>query len=371
MRVRPGDRRTARRPGQGARLWLALLGALAVALAAAGCSRATRPPSGAISQAPKPTETLSFSPNPAASSPSPLGPAATVTAAPLPPRPKTLIAVTSGGNVETLDPSTGQAVATLASGAVGDQVAVTPDGDRAYFETTSGCSHQILSVPTSGGSPTLVAAGSHPALSPDGSKLAYAVEPLGNGCPATTNIATQYFVVVQPLGGANPTIYPLHPSLVSAKQTRTVNHLSWAPDNRRLLISIDGGSDDKQWNAYVMDTTTDHYYQPASGTGVPVERGGAYYYRQAVFLPDGNLFANIVCCSGTKKPSTTILADVDLNATMLHQISSGLTDRDHTSLDADPGGHWVLYLAGSDLLVSADASTPIILSTAGFVAADW
>ena len=85
----------------------------------------------------------------------------------------------------------------------------------------------------------------------------------------------------------------------------------------------------------------------------------------------GNLFANVVCCSGAKTPTATVVAEVDLTGKTVHEISSGLTDRDHTSLAADSGGHWVLYLAGSDLVASADASAPTIVSTAGFVAADW
>jgi hypothetical protein len=31
----------------------------------------------------------------------------------------------------------------------------------------------------------------------------------------------------------------------------------------------------------------------------------------------------------------------------------------------------VLYLAGSDLVASADGSPPTVVSTAGFIAADW
>jgi len=62
------------------------------------------------------------------------------------------------------------------------------------------------------------------------------------------------------------------------------------------------------------------------------------------------------------------MAEVDLSGKTVHEISSGLTDRDHTSLAADSGGHWVLYLAGSDLVASADASAPTVVSTAGFLA---
>jgi hypothetical protein len=341
------------------------VGTLGLALLTAACAKVVPPPSGAIST-PTGIPTRQTLPTGTAS-----GEVPTRRASP-PPRPQALVAVTTAGGLQSLDPSTGHPVANLASGATGDEVSLTPDRTQVYFETAPDCFHQILSVPIGGGAPTLVAAGSHPAVSPDGTKFAYAVEPLGPGCPGgATTTATLYYVVVQPLPSGTPSVFSLPPSLVIAGQPRTVDHLSWAPDNRRLAVSIAGGADGTQWNAFVMDTATDHYYVPDGGTGVPVERGGGYYYRQVVFTPGGNLFANVVCCSGAKTPTATVMAEVDLSGTTVHEISSGLTDRDHTSLDADPGGHWVLYLAGSDLVASADASAPAVVSTAGFLAADW
>ena len=343
----------------------ALLGTLGLAFLTAACAKAVPPPSGAIT-------TPTGIPSRQASSTGTASIDVPTHRGPPPPRPPALVAVTTAGNLQSLDPSTGHPVATLASGATGDEVSLTPDHTQVYFETAPDCFHQILSVPLRGGAATLVAAGSHPAVSPDGTKFAYAVEPLGPGCPSgPANAATLYYVVVQPIPGGTPSVFSLPPSLVTTHQTRTVDHLSWAPDNRRLVVSIEGGADDKQWSAFVMDTTTDHYYAPESGAGVPVERGGGFYYRQAVFEPDGNLFANVACCSGGKAPTATVMAEVDLTGKTVHEISSGLTDRDHTSLAADSGGHWVLYLAGSDLVASADASAPTIVSTAGFVAADW
>jgi len=348
--------------GRSSRAKRALLGGLVLALLGSGCAKAVVPPSGAL------TSRTGQAPTGTALSDIPAAPRSTPTS----PRPHALVAVTAAGNLESLDPSTGHVVTTLASGAAGDEVSLTPDLAQVYFENTAGCFHQILSVPIGGGTPTLVAAGSHPTVSPDGTKFAYTVEPLGTACPGgPTNTATLYYVVVQPIPGGTPSVFSLPPSLVIARQTRNVNHLSWAPDNRRLAVSIDGGADNKQWNAFVMDTTTDHYFVPASGPGVPVERGGDFYYRQVVFTPNGNLFANIVCCAGAKAPTTTIMAEVDLTGKTVHQISSGLTDRDHTSLAADAGGHWVLYLAGSDLVASGDSTAPTVLSTAGFLAADW
>jgi hypothetical protein len=343
----------------------ALLGTIGLALLTAACAKAVPPPSGAITT---PTGIPSRQTSSTGTAPTDVP---TRRASP-PPRPPALAAVTTAGNLQSLDPSTGQPVATLASGVTGDEVSLTPDHTHVYFETAPDCFHRILSVPLRGGATSLVAAGSHPTVSPDGTKFAYAVEPLGPGCPGgPTNPAILYYVVVQPLPGGTPSVFSLPPSLVNTRQTRTVDHLSWAPDNRHLAVSIDGGADSKQWNAFVMDTTTDHYYVPESGTGVPVEQGGGFYYRQAVFEPDGNLFANVVCCSGAKTPTATVMAEVDLTGKTVREISSGLTDRDHTSLAADSGGHWVLYLAGSDLVASADASAPSVVSTAGFLAADW
>ena len=343
----------------------ALLGTLGLAFLTAACAKAVPPPSGAIT-------TPTGIPSRQASSTGTASIELPTRRASPPPRPPALVAVTTAGNLQSLDPSTGHPVATLASGATGDEVSLTPDHTQVYFETAPDCFHQILSVPVGGGAATLAAAGSHPAVSPDGTKFAYAVEPLGPGCPGgPTNSAILYYVVVQPLPGGTPSVFSLPPSLVNARQARTVDHLSWAPDNRRLAVSIDGGADGKLWNAFILDTTTDHYFVAESGSGVPVERGGGFYYRQAVFEPDGNLFANVACCSGAKAPTATVMAEVDLSGKTVREISSGLTDRDHTSLAADSGGHWVLYLAGSDLVASADASAPAVVSTAGFLAADW
>ena len=48
----------------------------------------------------------------------------------------------------------------------------------------------------------------------------------------------------------------------------------------------------------------------------------------------------------------------------------GWLDRDHTSLDGDPSGHWLLYLSGPDLFLSLDGAAPFKLTT-GLGAAAW
>src|SRR5438874_70769 len=145
-----------------------LLGTLGLALLTAACAKAVPPPSGAITT-PSGIPTRQAPPTGTASTNVP------TRRGTLPPRPPALVAVTTAGNLQSLDPSTGHPVATLASGATGDEVSLTPDHTQVYFETAPDCFHQVLSVPLRGGAATLVAAGSHPAVSPDGTKFAYAV----------------------------------------------------------------------------------------------------------------------------------------------------------------------------------------------------
>src|SRR5713101_6053249 len=89
----------------------AVLATLGLAVLTAACAKAVPPPSGAITT---PTGI-------------PTRPASTGTAsidlptrrASRPLRPQALVAVTTAGNLQSLDPSTGHPVATLASGATG------------------------------------------------------------------------------------------------------------------------------------------------------------------------------------------------------------------------------------------------------------
>jgi len=326
-----------------------------IILAAAGCSAGgTKPPSGLLAPAP-----------------SSVAPAGTLTESPAAPRPKVLVAITTAGSVQSLDPATGASVSTLATGATGDEISVAPDGSNVYFEAATGCFHLIMSVPLSGRPASAVAPGSHPTVSPDGTRLAYTIEPLGAGCPTGPKPADQFFVAVRTLADGATTFYPLTPAQVAGGEPLPIDHVSWAPDNRHLAVSIDGGPANTQWNVSLMDSASDHYYAPPADGGVPVDRAGGYYYSEAVFLPNGNLFVNLMCCAG-KKTTSSVLAEVDpASGRTVHRVSVGLTDRDHTSLDADAGGHWLLYLAGSDLVASLDNATPTIVSTAGFQAADW
>ena len=150
-----------------------------------------------------------------------MAPAGTLTESPAAPRPKVLVAITTAGSVQSLDPATGASVSTLATGATGDEISVAPDGSNVYFEAATGCFHLIMSVPLSGRPASAVAPGSHPTVSPDGTRLAYTIEPLGAGCPTGPKPADQFFVAVRTLADGATTFYPLTPAQVAMRLGET------------------------------------------------------------------------------------------------------------------------------------------------------
>lgn len=336
----------------------------------------------------KPTTTTPPSATPAApastspgASPSPTGvtPSASPARAGLP---AFLAGVTTAGAVELLDPATGAVLHSVAVGAVGDEVSLTPDGASAYFQTAGACYGQVkrLTIAT-GATSGLVAgglvAGGLPALSPDGTKLAYAHQPTANdanptACQGADASPSAYWVAVRTLATGTEKRYPLPPAVVANGIPLPIAHLSWGADNRHLAVSIATGQDNEQAALLQVDTASDSFYAPATGGGLPVAAGRGFYYREGVFLPNGDLFANVVCCSGYP-PSVTATTLVEVNAgtgAVVRQIAVGLTTKDHASLDADASGNWLLYLSGNDLEVSAGGAKPAILAS-GLVAADW
>lgn len=292
--------------------------------------------------------------------------------------PPPIVAVTTTGLLEVLDPSTGEPERTLATNATGDEVSVSRSSQTVYFETPEGCDHEIESVPMDGGSTSVVATGMDPAVSPDGSELAYARQPdLSQPQCATTgqqqSAASQIELVVRKLSTGQETTYPMSPQALSSGLPMPIDHLSWAPDGQRIAVSIPAVQDNEGWQLVVLDTTTASYYVGPGTSQVPIpESLPDSYYREGVFEPDGNLFVNRVCCAGTPpRRVSSLLLNVDPSTgAELSEIAIGFTDVDHTSLDVDGSGRWILYLSGQNLLVSHDGMRPTTLAS-GFVAATW
>jgi hypothetical protein len=295
-----------------------------------------------------------------------------------------IVAVTQAGAVVMLNPVTGLASRVLvASGAVGDAVSVSPGGSAVYFTVRKGCADVIESVPAAGGTPTVVTTGVLPAVSPDGSRLAFAREPVRGGgtpidylpgCRLPAATGADFKVVIRDLASGRERIFPAAPRSASALPY-PVSRLSWAPDGTRLLVSAGPSQNNEGWHLVVMDVAKARYYLPSRGTAAvplagPPDAAGSYY-NQGVFLPGGDMFVNRVCCAGVPaRKTSSLMREIDPAGRLVRQVAIGFADRDHGSLDADQAGRWLLYLSGRDLFLSHDGAAPVKL-TSGLVAAAW
>ena len=290
------------------------------------------------------------------------------------PRPSVLVVVTSQGVVETLNPTTGTVIRTLATGATGDEVALTPSGSDVYFEAATGCEHEIDKVPVSGGATTLVGTGSLPSLSPDGLQLAYVRQPFvaSQACQQPQLSPSGFAVVVRTLSSGTETTFPLSPQVAADGLPYPVDHLSWSWNSKDLAVSIAAPEDNEGWQLVVIDPATNLYYFSGSGVAVTGNNPTASYYREGVFLPDGNLFVDRVCCAGipVNVTSNLLLEVAPSTGVVVDQVAIGILANDHTSLVSDRSGHWLLYLSAGHLYISDNGARPTSL-VSGLVAADW
>lgn len=290
-----------------------------------------------------------------------------------------ILAVTTAGALVRVDPNTGGVGLTLVpAGVYGDEIAVSPDESTVYYTQKSGCNLTIMSVSTGGGSPSPISSGELPAISPDGTKLAFARQPLiVQGClPGGSNIASDFKLVIRALSSGTEKILPLPPQVVQGGLFQPISHLSWAADSVRLAVSTSAVQDNEGWGLNIVDTSAAQYYSaPGSGvTTVPVTgspTAARSYIREGVFLPDGNLFISRACCGGVPVHNTSrLMWEVALDGALVRQVAIGYANLEHVSLAADRSGQWLLYLAGNDLYVSQGGNMPSKLAS-GFIAATW
>jgi len=299
-------------------------------------------------------------------------PSATPTGTAGPGRPD-IVAVTAKGALVVLDPLSGEARRILVRGGVlGGAVSVSPDGRTVYFAARHGCQQEIESVPVAGGRPRVIVSGLRPAVSPDGKRLAF-VRPPGataQAGPCQSQPGDEE-VVVRNLAGGTETVLRQAPQ---PALPAPVSRLSWSPDSRRLLVSVAEAEDNEGWQLVVLDPATARYWTAAAaygGSAVPLPGLAGSYYREGAYLPDGNLFVSQVCCAGVPaRVTSSLMLEVTPSGQLIRQVAIGFKDRDHTSLDADPSGRWLLYLSGPDLFLSLEGAAPFKL-TGGLTAAAW
>ncbi len=337
-----------------------LLGALAAATALSACGHNTNP-------SPAPTVTVTQGASSSASS------SASAAAA----TPPAMVGVTKAGALVTLNPATGTVLQTLVSRHVlGDEVSVSSTG-MVYFAVKHGCADEIEAIPVAGGSVIEIAPGILPAVSPNGAKLAYAEEPsLTPGCvPAVSDLVTLYHLDIRTLSsGATVKL-----SMLAAGQDsglpEPISHVSWAPDNDHLAVSISAAEDNEGWNLNIVDTALAQYYLAGTGvTSMPVTGSPSArlsYLREGAYMPNGDLFVSRACCAGIPVRNTSrLMWEVSTAGSLVHQVAVGYVSLDHTSLDVSSDGGWLLYLAGDSLYVSQGGATPRELTT-GLIAAAW
>lgn len=289
-----------------------------------------------------------------------------------------IVAVTRAGALVTLDPHSGSVTATLVPGGVlGEEISVSPDGSTIYFAAGTGCHPQIESVSSGGGSPVAIARGELPAVSQNGTKLAFADQPLlKTGClPDQSNLAGDFKLVVRNLGSGTEKVLPLPPQVIHGSLFSPISHLSWASDSVSLAVSTSAVQDNEGWGLYLVNTSVAKYYViPGPGvTAVPVtgEDARRSYIREGIYLPDGDLFISRACCGGFPVHNTSrLMWEVAPGGALIHQVAIGFVNEQHVSLAADPTGHWLLYLADHDLYVSQDGNRPSKLAS-GLIAATW
>lgn len=291
--------------------------------------------------------------------------------------PPAMVAVTSAGALVTLDPVTGTVRRTLVpSGVLGDEVSVAASG-MVYFAVKDGCSATIEEIPVGGGTPAVITAGSLPAVSPDGTRLAYADQPfLTPSCQFNAgDMLSLYHLKIRTLSSGATVSLPMVPASQFSGLPIPISHLSFAPDNQHLAVSIASAQDNEGWGVYIVDTASAQYYVTGPGTTlVPVTgqpTAQSSYLREGVYMPDGNLFVSRACCAGFPPHNTSrLMWEVNTSGVLVHQVAIGYPNLDHTSLDVSADGNWLLYLAGTTLYVSQGGATPKVLTT-GLIAAAW
>jgi hypothetical protein len=223
----------------------------------------------------------------------------------------------------------------------------------------------------------MVAEGWDPAVSPDGSKLAYASQPsTAGGCPpiTTNNPGTQFKLIVRTLSTGATVAIPQLP-VTQPGLFAPISHLSWAPDNTHLAVSIASVQDNEGWAVNLVDTTTAKSYLTGDGvntvpvTGSPTAQQS--YLREGIYLPNNELFVSRACCGGVPVRNTSrLMWEVHADGSLAHEVAIGYATLDHTSLAVSANGGWLLYLAGNDLYVSQGGARPSKL-TDGLIAAAW
>jgi hypothetical protein len=230
-----------------------------------------------------------------ASNPDSPGPAVTSTSRPVSRSPVgSLLIGTENGSLALLSPTTGalqrtipvapaQAVPPRDAGAnmgAVSAISVTADGQTAYLQRDVqrvGADRQIIErLSLDGGPPTFVAEGTEPAISPDGSSLAYLKPVPVNNWTRTvvvtdtrTGATTSWEMPYPPDSGRVPTPAGVNP----AAELPEALSISWAPDGIHLAVAMTANAFNSQVGLELLDTSR------------PVEANNPRFFTSAAAIP--------------------------------------------------------------------------------------
>ena len=168
-------------------------------------------------------------------------------------------------------------------------------------------------------------------------------------------------MVTRTLSSGVERVYPMLPAGQSSGLPAPISHLSWAPDGTELAVSIAASEDNEGWQLMLMDTATAQNYLGGTGdTPVPVtgpDRRRSYW-REGVYLPDGNLFVSRACCAGEPARNVSkLMWEITPAGVLKHQVAIGFPGLDHTQPGGEPVRE-VAALPGRDRAVRVGGRGP-------------
>jgi hypothetical protein len=269
----------------------------------------------------------------------------TTTTPPPAARPATAVAVTPKGALVVVDTTTGRTVRTLArepQARSPHKPALSPDGSTAYF-TRQGvdCGYSTLyRVPVDGSAPpTRLGNGSVPAVSHDGTKLAFATP--SNGCVGA-------ILVVRDLGTGREQRWPA-PENDGYYSNGAITAIAWAPDGRRLAFQFDNEGS----GVYLLDTTVPGRLDAAKQLN-PLRQPAHTALALRDWPSAHRLLVSALCClhpdGMTAVEVRTTTRTLDVHPETLESSELFLPGEAAHSLDSDRSGEWLLWVGDDRIL---------------------
>jgi hypothetical protein len=245
-------------------------------------------------------------------------------------------------------------------------VALSADHRSAYYAVAGPCGEgTVYRVPVDGRAPPeRVATGISPAVSPDGSKLAYAA-PGGAGPDGRPRCDNRIVVRDLRTGAERTWSYPDDPDPLPLYQDGVITRIAWAPDSTRLAFTLSYEGD----SVSILDTVVDRDLSESKELVVP---GGGGDSRHPTWQASSGRVAVVnsafECCFADNYtgPTRTLLVDPD------KMLSEDLLPpgKKPAWLDFDVTGHHLLYVDGDRLYRRSGSGSPVAVGR-GYVAADW